>query len=75
MVDQAKNQALQNIAQAQTNQEVNNAVANGNQEIQQIVPETIVKTTARQTLLNAINNKNKRQLIIKKQLKMKRYVY
>lgn len=57
LVDQAKNQALQNIAQAQTNQEVNNAVANGNQEIQQIVPETIVKTTARQTLLNAINNK------------------
>lgn len=57
MVDQAKNEALKNIAQAQTNQEVNNAEANGNQEIQQIVPETIVKTTARETLLNAINNK------------------
>lgn len=57
LVDQAKNEALKNIAQAQTNQEVNNAEANGNQEIQQIVPETIVKTTARETLLNAINNK------------------
>ena len=57
---QAKNQALQNIDQAQTNQDVNNAVTNGNQEIQQIVPETIVKTNARQSLLNAINNKNKR---------------
>lgn len=56
-LNQNKQQALEALNRAQTNQEVNNAVANGNQEIQQIVPETIVKTTARQTLLNAINNK------------------
>lgn len=62
LVSQAKNQALQNIDQAQTNQDVNNAVTNGNQEIQQIVPETIVKINARQLLLNAINNKKQEAL-------------
>ena len=57
LVAQAKNLALQNINQAQTNQEVDQSQTNGNQEIRQITPATIVKPEARQALLSAVNNK------------------
>lgn len=51
-LDRAKSTALQNIAQAHTNEEVQTAENNGVEEITKIVPETTVKLNAKKQIEN-----------------------
>lgn len=59
LVNQAKEQSIQNIDQAHTNQEVETAYNNGIQSIQQISASTAIKTNARQSISKAIQDKEK----------------
>lgn len=76
-MDQTLNTAIQNINNADTNQQVSDAKNNGLQEIGNVQPSTQVKTDARNAVTNKANEaitninatpgatreENKRQLI------------